>query len=319
MTWSRFSGTAAALAALAALALAGAPPARAATASAAPPLVSVAWLQSHLHAPGQVIVEVYATDSQQDDYAAGHIPGAVFTSFFDDGWITKVNGVRDMLPPPAKIGKLIASLGIGDHTRVILVPGGVKKGDFSATARVFWTLRMEGQRNVSILNGGDAAWFANPKDPVAKGEVTPKVVAFVPHPTMAYDVTLAEVKQDLTTHVYQLVDARVPAQFEGKVQDIADVRVGTLPGAHNLPYTVVLTRDQEGLRGVATLKADVQRAGIDAAKPTISFCNTGHLGSTDWFVLREVLGNKHVRLYDGSMTEWSAHKDLPMVDGKSAF
>ncbi len=284
-----------------------------------PALVSPVWLNAHLHAPGQVIVEVYATDSQQDDYDAGHIPGAVFTSFFDDGWFATVDGVRGMLPPPAKIAKVIGGLGIGNDTRVILVPAGAKTSDFSGVARIFWTLRMEGQKNVSILNGGDVAWFAAPKAAVAKGDVNPKAAAFVPHPTMAYDVTLAQVKQALSTHVYQLVDARAPAQFSGKVKDGVDARAGTLPGARNLPFSAVLTKDGEGVLPMPELQAAVKQAGIAPGKPTITFCNTGHLGSTAWFVLREVFANPKVRLYDGSMTEWSAHRDLPMVNGKSAF
>ncbi len=316
MSWRRFFPAAAALAALA---LAAAPPAQAATTHRVSPLVSVAWLKSHLHAPRQVIVEVYATDSQQEDYAAGHIPGAVFTSVFDDGWLAQAGGARGLLPPPAEVGKLIASLGIGAHTRVILVPGGANKGCFSLAARVFWTLKSEGQQNVSILNGGDAAWLANPKNPVAKGNVTPQAVSFVSHPTRAYEATLAEVKQDLTTHADQLVDARSPAQFEGEAQDMADARLGTLPGARNLPYTAVLSANLEGLRGLAALKAAVKQAGIDAAKPAITFCNVGLFAATDWFLLHELLGDAQVRLYDGSMSQWSAHKELPMVDGKSAF
>ena len=38
----------------------------------------------------------------------------------------------------------------------------------------------------------------------------------------------------------------------------------------------------------------------------INYCNTGHWSSTDWFVLSEILGRKDVKLYYGSMEEWSA-------------
>ena len=290
-----------------------------AEATPAPGLVTPAWLKAHLHDPNQVIIEVYDTNAQKSAYEAGHVPGAVFTGFLSEPWRTTVNGVRGMLPPPAEIAKLIGGYGIGNATRVILVPGGRTQGDFNAAARIFWTLRMEGQDNVSILDGGDHAWLADPTDPVATGDVVPKPVAFVPQRAEGYLATLEGVQKNLSTHEFQLVDARPPAQFDGKVKSPVDARAGTLPGALNLPYSVVLTGDGEGVRPMSELSAALQRAGITRNIPTITFCNTGRLASTAWFVLREVFANPKVRLYDGSMTEWSADPSRPMVNGHSHF
>ena len=39
----------------------------------------------------------------------------------------------------------------------------------------------------------------------------------------------------------------------------------------------------------------------------MSYCNTGHWAATDWFVLHELLGRKDVRLYAGSMVEWTSN------------
>ena len=55
-------------------------------------------------------------------------------------------------------------------------------------------------------------------------------------------------------------------------------------------------------------------AQVSADQPVISYCNTGHWATTNWFVLSEVL-NKDVKLYDGSMVEWSANADN--LTGKS--
>ena len=68
--------------------------------------------------------------------------------------------------------------------------------------------------------------------------------------------------------------------------------------------------NKEALTKVASLVAD--------DKPVISYCNTGHWASTNWFVLSEVLGKKNVRVYDGSMVEWSAKKELPIAVGKDS-
>lgn len=309
-----------ALAAVAAIGAVVSPPAaHAASTHVAPPLVSTTWLRAHLRNSKQVVIEVYDTDSQRSAYDRAHVPGAVFTGFLSDGWRETRDGVPGMLPPPAQIAKVIGRFGIGNKTRVILVPGGRTQGDFNAAARIYWTLRIEGQDNVSILNGGDHAWLAGPSDPIATGADAPQSVTFVPHPARGYLATQPTVQGELTSHAAQLVDARSPQQFEGKVKSPVDARAGTIPGAHNLPYSVLLTPDREGVRSVPTLAAALHRAGIKQGSPEITFCNTGHLASTDWFVLRELFKNQNVRLYDGSMAQWSHDRSLPMVRGHSAF
>jgi thiosulfate/3-mercaptopyruvate sulfurtransferase len=45
--------------------------------------------------------------------------------------------------------------------------------------------------------------------------------------------------------------------------------------------------------------------GIDANAPSVSYCNTGHMAAGSWFIQSEILGNPQVRLYDGSMHEWT--------------
>jgi len=47
----------------------------------------------------------------------------------------------------------------------------------------------------------------------------------------------------------------------------------------------------------------------------VSFCNTGQAAATNWFVLAELLGRSDVRLYDGSMSEWTQDEKRPVETG----
>ena len=47
----------------------------------------------------------------------------------------------------------------------------------------------------------------------------------------------------------------------------------------------------------------------------VSFCNTGQAAATNWFVMAELLGRKDVRLYDGSMSEWTQDEKRPVETG----
>ena len=75
-----------------------------------------------------------------------------------DGWRVKVGAVAGLLPPPQAAPKrVIGGLGIDNDSHVVVVPGGRQKADFNAAARVYWTFKVLGHDNVSILDGGDKA------------------------------------------------------------------------------------------------------------------------------------------------------------------
>lgn len=320
MKWSyRSLLQAAALAVAVAVGAAQPLPAAAATGAAMPSLVTPAWLREHLKDGNLKVLSVYLKKNQRPAFEKAHIPGAVFTAFHDDGWRVNRHGVTGVLPAPARVAALIGKLGISDANDVVVVPGGPEKGDFNATSRVYWTLKILGVANAAILNGGDHAWLADSANPVASGASTPKAVTFKTHWRTGMLATLDMVKADLRTHASQLVDARPPAQFDGKAKSGVVLKAGTIPGSLNLPAVALLTKDHEGLLPHEELVAALKKAGVKADQPSIVFCNTGHLASGVWFVLREAFQNPKVVLYDASMSEWTRHPNLPVVAGKSMF
>ena len=282
-------------------------------AQAAEPLVTPGWLKQHLNDKNLVILDVY-DGNQRAAFEAGHIPGARFTDFLHDGWRVKVGAVAGLLPPPQAAEKVIGGLGIDNDSHVVVVPGGLKQADFNAAARVYWTFKVLGHDNVSILNGGDKAWFADAANPVAKGAATVAPKKFVARLRPEYLATRDDVKLALKTHDAQLVDARSAAQYQGKAKSGAVRVAGTLPGAVNASAWDLLAADGTRIADAATIDKVLAKAGVKSSGAQIAFCNTGHLGSGTWFVLREVKGNKNVRLYDGSMADWTTDPKLPVVN-----
>ena len=112
-----------------------------------------------------------------------------------------------------------------------------------------------------------------------------------------------------------LIDARPAEFFKGDTRHVAASVPGTLQGAVNVEH------DKWFAPGTATFVSAEQAqkvaasSAIDPAKETVSFCNTGHWAATNWFAMSEVLGQKNVKLYAGSMVEWSKDASgLPMAN-----
>lgn len=276
--------------------------------------VTPTWLRQHLYDRKLVVLEVYDHDRQIFNFDKKHIPASEFTAFMDDGWLTLNTGYPYMLPPISQLKALIGHYGISNQTRVILVPGGAKHGDFMATARIYWTFRYLGDRNVSILNGGDIAWNSDRRDPTTNKVSAKTITKFIPHVIPAYLARTATVQSAINNHSIELIDARPEAQFEGIKKAPVDSKAGTLAGAVNLPYSIFLTPDGEGIIGKSAVSTAIQHSGVILHSPAIVFCNTGHLASSDWFVLHEVMHLKDLRLYTGSMSTWT-RDNLPVVAG----
>ena len=55
-------------------------------------------------------------------------------------------------------------------------------------------------------------------------------------------------------------------------------------------------------------------AGVRGSEPVIAYCGGGISATVDLFALW-LTGRADARLYDGSLTEWSADPSLPLVTG----
>ncbi|MES2364876.1 MAG: sulfurtransferase [Pseudomonadota bacterium] len=279
----------------------------------ATPLVDTNWIKQNSCKPGIVVLDIrnQLDGHSKMDYLRGHIPCAVYSDYMKDGWRAKVNGIPGMLPPLPQIEKLIGSLGIDDNSHVVIYSAGTNALDMGSATRVYWTLKVLGHDDVSILNGGYAAYTADKANKIQTGMNQPQPKTFVAkfrkdmYPTEA-DVEKARKAGDI------LVDNRPNDQYMGVNRTATVKRNGTIPGAKNLPESWLTDNDGGQFRSVAELEKLYKNAGVPLKGEEINFCNTGHWASLGWFVSSEVLGNKQAKVYDGSMTEWSADPKLPV-------
>lgn len=243
------------------------------------------------------------------NYEEGHIPGAVSAPY------SQFRGPQEnagQLPALPELTSIVQSLGIAADTPVVLVHAGTGAVDMGAATRVYWTLKSLGVETLAVLNGGFAAWQAA-ELPVSTETVSVTASDFQPQWNDAYRVTTAQLEDIVGSGVAQIIDARPEAYFTGEQSSAA--RAGTLPGATNLSFAEMF--DGNRMKSGSDLTTMLEDAMASDAGLTVTFCNTGHLGSIDWFAISELGGYDNTRLYAESITEWAMDPERPMVNEPS--
>jgi thiosulfate/3-mercaptopyruvate sulfurtransferase len=275
------------------------------------PLVSPQWLAAHARDVCVLDIRSAVDGGGVAAYERAHVPGAVHTDYVKDGWRATKGMATGLLPDRAHLADLFARRGITPAAHVVIVGAGTSAGDFSAAARVYWTLKIAGHQKLSILDGGMAAW-QQANLPTESGPGSPP-------PTPAYPVKFVDgLRADLAVVEHAvaegdeiLLDTRSTSYFEGREKSPQAKRAGRLPDAVHLDHALAFDPATRRLKPLAEL----ERLFALPSQPVVSYCNTGHQAATSWFVLSEVLRRPQVRLYDGSMSEWTEDEARPVEVG----
>ncbi len=249
-----------------------------------------------------------------DDYAAGHIPGAV--NFGAAGDLFR-DANREDPPSAAAAAQLFGNAGIDILGKEVVVYGG--KGDPFA----YFAARMVeyyGGKHGKVFHGGLDDWKAAGKS-----------LSTQPTRLAPVKLTLSAERvgtlwtQDLIERVKaggaQIVDVRTPKEYSG--DDIRAIRGGHVAGAVSIPYETnwvdpatpaklasrqVSTKDGMSLKPVDQLKALYGK--LDPSKETVVYCQSGVRASETAVVLRD-LGFSNVKVFEPSWLGYAGVLSAP--------
>lgn len=289
----------------------------------ASPLVSTRWLADHVGDPGLRVAEI-RTEPGHPEPGADRIPGALSWFWKDFFW----DPLSREFTSPEQAMERLAAQGVSDRDTLVLYS---PKVQFSVYG--YWVLSaMCGHPGIRILNGGLAKWLAEgrPVSEVATParrqdeQVTPagrqEEYAVAPaardeSTRIKRDEVLARIGRPDTV----IIDARSREEFQGlRVRPAPGVdhgaeRAGHIPGAVHLPASELLGPDG-GFRPEEEIEKLFRAVGgaPDQVKQVVTYCRLGHRASMAWFAASRILGWDHVRVYDGSWTEWGSCVGLPV-------
>jgi len=271
--------------------------ATAASADTFGPLVNATDLGAALDTEMPVLLDI-----RNAGYEDGHAEGALFAPY------RMFRGPKDNPGALFDVEKLEADLeqlGLEPDVPIVILSEGKTDTDFGSAARVYWTLKSTGFTDLSILNGGLAAWKTAGL-PVS----TATESAFPSELDLTFDGTWLATTADVSAVVSGeagalLVDARPAEFFNGQKAHKAAKRAGTLPTAINHAYTTFFENGSPAMSTAFDPEALKTALNVNAGETTISFCNTGHWAASHWFAVSELAGVENAKLYAGSMVEYS--------------
>ncbi|MEO6396292.1 MAG: 3-mercaptopyruvate sulfurtransferase [Devosia sp.] len=273
-------------------------------------LVSTQWLAEHLGDGDVVVLDggfqmPGAPTTAAQDYAAAHIPGALF--FDIDRIADTSSGLPHTLPSPEAFAAAAGGLGISNETFVVVYDG---PGLISA-GRVWWMLRIFGHERVAVLDGGLRKWIAEGRDVTAAVPV-PKQAIFRASFRPELLRNKAQVLADLTTRHEQIVDARSAGRFAGiDPEPRPGLRGGHIPGGLNLPFGLLTDSSTGEIKPDSEIRALFKKAGVDLSRPLVASCGSGVTSAALAFALH-LTGKDDVAIYDGSWSEWGWPGDTPV-------
>jgi thiosulfate/3-mercaptopyruvate sulfurtransferase len=247
----------------------------------------------------------YVVESGRAAFDEGHIPGALFADV--PGELSDPDSpFRFTLPSVARFAYGVGALGVGDDTRVVVY---AQESPMWAT-RLWWLFRYFGFDHVRVLDGGLRAWvdgglpitsettLVEPEE--FHAEVRPVLVA------TKEDIVLAVEGQPAC-----LVNALPTKAFRGEGPG-AYSRPGRIPGSVSQPSLELLDAATGRFLDSDRLRQKLEGPLAIHDRPVIAYCGGGISATVDIFAL-SLLGRDDVKLYDGSLTEWSADPTLPLV------
>jgi thiosulfate/3-mercaptopyruvate sulfurtransferase len=293
------------------------------------PIVSTDWLADNIETDSLVILDVRAPPEPPADI--DYIPGSINVPGV--WYINPPGGLLWELPATEDLFAIIGAAGITEDSLVVVVGG--TSSPFYRNSRVAFTLLYAGIRNVAILDGGYDVWASEERD-VDEDPATPTEVT--------YEGTVDETMLVSKDYVADKIGKRRHRRYQRTI--LVDSRdadayflTGHIPTAKSLPtpWLLNLNFDDTGTLLLSATYKDVDTlkemaSGVvgkpwsgwgwsrsddddddDDSKEIIVYCGVGAYASTMFFVLREVLGYRNVKLYDGSWEEWTSDPTGPIV------
>jgi len=265
--------------------------------------VSPAWLKKH-----QSTVKIIDM-SEKANFQKFHIEGAIWVNY---SWLIKPQDGLSVSGGVDYMADVLSQLGIKNSDHIVIYDdiGGLE------ASRLYWELDKLNHDKVNILDGGIVSWvLAGNKVTQQPPQRPAKTQYQVPKKTLTNALTAD--KTDVISAIKDpkiiLMDTRTKAEYEGSSKE---QRSGHIPGAILFDWSMAVdTKNGFKQQSTEQLLSSLRGKSInDLDQPILLYCNTAHRAARSYTMLKSI-GFTNIKLYDGSIQEYSVDSSAPLKLG----
>lgn len=246
---------------------------------------------------------------KETEFNKGHIKNAINIWRRDIENLTMPYG--GMKATKKQLETLFSKLGIENDDLLVIYDD---KGLCDAV-RMWWVLQYYNFKNVKLLNGGMTTLKS--ENIILTQDVTsfPKSeFRFNNEENRAYYASKEQIKKASQNNNI-LIDTRTIDEFNGKYIKKGAYRAGRIPNSKLIDWAEAINfNGDKKLKSITELKEIYADISHDKNDTIFVYCHSGVRSAHTAFVLTQILGYKNVLNYDGSWTEWSYYKELPIIN-----
>ena len=263
-------------------------------------LVTTEWIEDNLDNDSVLLIDLRGAD----DYAAGHIAGAV--QIPRTAFQVEIDGVPGLIPPAADVAGEFGAIGATPDTTIVFYDS---RGSIWGS-RGLWVLAVYGHEDVRLLDGDFPLWESEGREISTD---TPTVSAadysFDSAPNESLIAGWDEIIASIDDPSVLVCDARSPEEYSGR--DVRAERGGHIPESVNVEWSRALDENGRFLPA-DQLRELYEGEGVEAGGTVYTLCQTAVRATHTWFVLSDLLGYEDVKVYDGSWIEYGNREDSPI-------
>ncbi len=245
--------------------------------------------------------------SDDTQYQRFHIPNALYLPYRAINQRNKQHISKSI--GSDNVTKLLSYMGVSEKNDIVIYD------DMAGlhASRLYWELERLGHKKVAILNGGLVSWVLN-NYKVTNTVINPKKASYVASKASSITVaSLADVTAASKNANTVLLDVRSKEEYFGNPKN---PRSGHVPGARWWPWQQAVDFENGFTQKKSSdIMKTLQSVGVSNKNTDIIvYCQSGHRAGQTYMTLKN-LGFTKVRLYDGSMAEYTSIKTAPLVRG----
>jgi len=239
-----------------------------------------------------------------EEYVNAHIPNSVFFDLDENS--EKDTDLPHMLPKQEAWGKIMSSLGINNNDDILIYDN----SDLKSSCRLWFSLLYFGhdEKKIHILNGGLKKWNFENK-PITK--LTTEIIKsnYVTNEKKNLVVSFDQIKKNILSKSFNVIDARSLERFEGKVSEPRKgLRSGHIQNSFCLPFNQCINQKTGEFKNLEELRELFnQNENIEKRLDQVFTCGSGVTAAVLAYAYKMVNNDYIPKIYDGSWSEYGKY------------